>query len=529
MGLGRLVETVHFSVQYEQTSLGALAIAQAIAAVCESNFDSINALLPIPADEKTPGGLPPFSGLVPIIVEVLATPAAALGQNFGYEKNGRSRIQVSQALTPAAGQQVFVAELAELFMGFHRWNRGDSQGEALSVVCRDELYRSPFDVRVDAWLNSGRPNFVVAPGPDDATAITYGCGILFINYLRYQLGHPMSAICQAPGTTLTDRYRALTGAADDGFAGFSGLLKKHLPPGGTLYSLSTDNPFPLYEDASRRSIIPSNQKHTSTKAPPVVFLPHGKAHVKPFFTCPAKDYTYEFAAHRDSARVEVQVIGFAQPLFQWRVGSETLPAAMGGASPSGSSSLTADVDAPDPAKPGEPAHLRALLNFDYAVNNRFTTDSMSSVLEVSNLSYAGTYSFDVELTVTEARTDVGAISLPLRVKLKALEVVYEPAFYADQMRCASAFDRAAISPNVRRVLQLVKSLPDPPPPDSRHVIVEAVLALQAELLALPERDHHATKSLVHYVSSILQVHPSTFEASLDLLERRRSYHAERAS
>ena len=104
---------------------------------------------------------------------------------------------------------MFAVELAEIFMGFHRWNRGDNQGEALSVICRDELYGAPMDIRVNQWLDGSRPNSVDAAVATDSDPISYGCGVLFINYLCYQLGHPMYAICQAPGTTLADRYRAL--------------------------------------------------------------------------------------------------------------------------------------------------------------------------------------------------------------------------------------------------------------------------------------------------------------------------------
>ena len=297
-------------------------------------------------------------------------------------------------------------------MGFHRWNAADSQGEALSEIFRDELYTTPFDVRVNNWLNVGpvRPNFVGKAKPTDNEPISYGCGILFINYLRYQLGRPMHAICEAHGTTLTERYQALTGNTDDGFTKFRDLLEKHLHVPGN-YSLPTDNPFPMYEDPSMRSIIPSAQRHTFTKSPPVVFLPHGKVNVKPFFTCPKKEYSYEFAAHKDTAQVEVQAIGFAQPVFQWLIGPESLPSVTGTNSTSGSSSLTANLDAPDPAAPGEPKRMSAQLTVDYSISNRFTTNSMSSTIELSNADFAGTYSFDVEVTVTEKDTDVGSNSL----------------------------------------------------------------------------------------------------------------------
>jgi len=520
MAMFRLGETAHFSVQYEQTSLPALAIAQAILAIAETNFNSLNVLLPIPANEKTPGGLPPFTGLAPIIVEVLATPSGSLGVNFGYDRVGRSRIQVSKALTPEAGQQAFAAELAEIFMGFYRWNSGDSQGEALSIVCRDELYSAPDDIRVNAWLDGGRPNRIDEAAPTDVDAISFGCGILFINYLCYQLGHPMSTICQAPGTTLADRHRALEKTADGGFSKFSALLEKHLPSANGPAALKTDNPFPLFDEASRRSIIPSFQRHTRLRVP-LHLRHHSKVHVSPFFTCPLKDYAVQLVAYADTVEVEVQVVGFAKPVFEWRVGGLPLPL------PSGRSTATVELETPIPTRPAEPQHSRAPLTFDYSASDQFLTRSMSSILTLSNVDFGGTYTLDIELSVTEAEADFGATTLPLQVRFKTLEAVYEAAFYADGHRCEREFERSALPPELGAALRRLKSLPDPPPPDARGIVVEAVLAAQASLLQA--RSRHAAEPLVTYAAALLQVNPRVFASTLELLERQESYEGRAAT
>ena len=146
---------------------------------------------------------------------------------------------------------------------------------------------------------------------------------------------------------------------------------------------------------------------------------------------------------------------------------------------------------------------------------------MSSTLTLSNVHCAGIYTFDVELQVTEAEASMGLTSLVSRVRLKTLEVVYEASYYADGQRCESAFERSEVTPELGSALQLLKNLPDPPPPDSRTVVVEAVFAAQAELLRA--REPHDRQLLVNYVSSALQVHPRVFEPTLELLERQASH------
>ena len=54
MAMALMGETVHFSIRYEGTSTDAFAIAQAILGVCESNFNTVSALLTIQPDENAP-------------------------------------------------------------------------------------------------------------------------------------------------------------------------------------------------------------------------------------------------------------------------------------------------------------------------------------------------------------------------------------------------------------------------------------------------------------------------------------------
>ena len=190
-----------------------------------------------------------------------------------------------------------------------------------------------------------------------------GAGVLFINYLCYQLGHPMYAICQAPGTTLADRYRALENSGSSGFGEFLSAEDTYLRGEAAYRPLIA---FSLHQP-SQRSIIPSSQEHARTRVPLGLRHHSHKVHVKPFFTCPAKDYSFQFVAYKDTVEVEVQVIGFAKPVFEWSVGGVSLVLL------NGTSAATVDLDTPVPSNPAAPKRTWALLTFDYSTSEQYLT------------------------------------------------------------------------------------------------------------------------------------------------------------
>ncbi len=67
--------------------------------------------------------------------------------------------------------------------------------------------------------------------------------MLFINYLRDQLGHSMSQIAQNGTGTLDGTYRAISHASIGGFSQFKRILDVHFP--GPGIQSNSDNPFPL--------------------------------------------------------------------------------------------------------------------------------------------------------------------------------------------------------------------------------------------------------------------------------------------
>jgi hypothetical protein len=125
------------------------------------------------------------------------------------------------------------------------WDCGASNGEGLSRVLATEMYPAELDGFSSAatWLDKGRPDFVNKNDPSDRNHISYGCSVLFLNYLHYQLGHTWESIVQAGGSTLAETCRKLTGLSNP-LTRFKAVLQTKYPE-GTPSGLTTDNPFPI--------------------------------------------------------------------------------------------------------------------------------------------------------------------------------------------------------------------------------------------------------------------------------------------
>jgi hypothetical protein len=131
-----------------------------------------------------------------------------------------------------------VAELSECFMGPQGggWDCGFSNGEGLSRFCAEQETPagtlSAF-VTGPAWAQAGFPDWVTQTEQTDQDAVSTGCSIVYIYWMR-SLGYTIPQIVQAAGTTLSANYQALTGqnsAYQDLLAAVSGL------------SVTSDNPF----------------------------------------------------------------------------------------------------------------------------------------------------------------------------------------------------------------------------------------------------------------------------------------------
>jgi hypothetical protein len=145
-------------------------------------------------------------------------------------------------------RMLVVAEADEVFMDAQGagWDCGASNGEGLSRVLAAERYPAQLDGFASAasWLNSDRPDFVTSNDSTDTNYVSIGCSTLFINYLRFQLGHALTDIVTKGGPTLQSTFGNLTGSTASAFADFSSLLATRFPPGQAA-SLADDNPFPI--------------------------------------------------------------------------------------------------------------------------------------------------------------------------------------------------------------------------------------------------------------------------------------------
>lgn len=125
------------------------------------------------------------------------------------------------------------------------WKCNFSNGEALSRVIADALApcMKPSDFRAaPVWLTF-RENWVDKTDFTDRNYRSIGCGVLFLNWLHYQLGYSWEQIVAAGASTLELTYKSLTGGTD-GFASFRTQVDAKFPP-GIPANVTSDNIFPL--------------------------------------------------------------------------------------------------------------------------------------------------------------------------------------------------------------------------------------------------------------------------------------------
>jgi hypothetical protein len=227
--------TTHFNVYYDP-SLGTdgQTIADAVLASCEYEYNIISAY---------------FGGLTPSSFNIII--AAGIGGAYHYGCSATDLYCDAQTspLDVNHTRMLVVAEEVEVFSALQGrgWDCASSNGEGLSrVIAATDLYPAELDGFNSAatWLDTpGRPDYVNINDPTDRSYISTGCSVLFLNYLRYQLGYRWSDIVQAAGSTLEQNYQSVTGRVG-GLTPFKTLLQAHFPE-GTPSGLRTDNPFPF--------------------------------------------------------------------------------------------------------------------------------------------------------------------------------------------------------------------------------------------------------------------------------------------
>jgi hypothetical protein len=86
-----------------------------------------------------------------------------------------------------------------------------------------------------SWLDSpapNRPNFVDNTDPTDSNYVSIGCSVLFLWWLKDELGHNWGQIAFAGAATLAQTYANLTGKPkNQAWPTFIAAVNKKWPPG----------------------------------------------------------------------------------------------------------------------------------------------------------------------------------------------------------------------------------------------------------------------------------------------------------
>lgn len=198
----------------------ALSRAMALAATCEADLAKLLKLFRMP-------NLFGSGNRISVIIDASIAPNAA-GQNSGFAQGGNSQILIVPTFTAdldpdSAARAVFVHEMAEILMTYQqqktngKWISNYSHGEALADICSAVLHPEgqggPWSKQ---WLDTmplfrplPRPNWVDNTEPTDGNPFSYGCGVLFLNYLLYQRDYALDEIIAKGGSTLAETYQNL--------------------------------------------------------------------------------------------------------------------------------------------------------------------------------------------------------------------------------------------------------------------------------------------------------------------------------
>jgi len=231
--------TPHFCVTSQQPPSNLLVSAvQAsiddVAAHCEDDFQKLVSLFG-------------FAPALQFQVDLSQENAAA----YHYGCDGT---EIEADIGPPARFSV-MAEVTEVFEYHYNlrpesaggpWNCGITNGEglsqALAKVVSDGQTPYPFQGGPALWNRKGRPNVFVASGQQpDRDPVANGGALLFLNWLRWELGYSWQQIINAPGDCLDAVYHSLTGATDS-YTQLTTVLDSNGMTAGTFFP---DNPFPL--------------------------------------------------------------------------------------------------------------------------------------------------------------------------------------------------------------------------------------------------------------------------------------------
>lgn len=462
--------------------------ANAIAATCESDVQELATLFGIPFDIDgiNRGG---------IRVYVISPPGGG-ASNPGYGGIfGTNDMDINGDYAPAKpdwqtsnvraefARFLFVAELAEIMMDAkgNGWDPGSSAGEALSILLATELHPTGYYTaangapRVNPWLKSDRPNWVSRTESSDTNILSYGCGILFINFLRHHLGKDLSSIIarHRPSESLADLYTQLTGnPPGHAFPEFSTLLELHLPGASAMQQwVGRDDIFPLRQTPNRSVFMSTSSAQIAAQR----IEPGSFVKLKPGFLCPGEsEYRYYSVQETGELTASANSAGFGSARFEWSIGGVKLAPTPGSAP---TVQVTTSVTVPQPNRTVI-KEAAALVQLVYSISDTWNR----STLRVRNVNNDGVIHLQIGVTATEKFVPSdSATSHEGTDDISALHYEYEPRFYADQRKCNGGIvQMSADLQKMSHQMELVKNAPDPP--DSRlATILEMAANINARI------------------------------------------------
>lgn len=366
--------------------------------------------------------------------------------------------------------------------GIQTWNAGASHGEGLSQFCAQVRFLAGYKVWANdnpvfnQWLqlanrNDATHDWITSPKNKDTDFESFGCSLLFLLYLRTQLGFSEADIIQKGANTLALTYQNLTGRTD-ALAAFRTLLDAYFPPGQTP-TLTSFNPFPLLTGNNRRVDIAIDPKSLQ---PPSI-LASGKVTVSPGILCPKKEYHYDILSTPTRLFCTASGHGFGQPVYQWRVNGLDVPA-------TGTITPTATVWHDDPTR--QPS-LRTPSIVEPVIANVAITDFPFTSVLVMDFATGGHFDLTIEAAAHEKFASADQTTGTGWITYANERLQFEAQYDKDRADCELRWREL-----VRRYVQfdpffnILLTLPDPPE-DYRRVFVQ----LEALSHAIRQIEAHA--------------------------------------
>jgi hypothetical protein len=146
-------------------------------------------------------------------------------------------------------RSLLFAEVAEVLMHDqnNHWDCGASGGESLSRVLAADLCLGDRDLPpgwacAPAWL-ADRQNWIDKQEFTDTDQVANGCGVLFLNWLRFAHAKNWNQITIAGAPTLAQTFEKLQlGPANTAWPSFLAVINATFPPGHPV-NVNRDNPF----------------------------------------------------------------------------------------------------------------------------------------------------------------------------------------------------------------------------------------------------------------------------------------------